>query len=75
MIASLLILLGVAIGIFLIPILIPLIKRTPYQLLEPNAFIRNMLQVDWFLQFLGWLLVYVIFRSGIGFYKDSKKPS
>ncbi len=74
-VAALLILLGVAIGIFLIPDLIPLIKRTPYQLLEPSSFLRHMLHVDWFLQFLGWLLAYVIFRTGIGFYRDSQKPT
>lgn len=74
-IAALLILLGVAIGIYLIPDLIPLIKMTPYQLLDPKAVVRNELTHDWFWQSVGWFVAYVMFRIGKSFYKDSNKPS
>ena len=74
-IAAFLILMSVAIGIYLIPDLIPLIKRTPYELLEPNPVIRHELRIDWFWQYVGWFIAYLIFRIGKSFYKDSKKPS
>jgi hypothetical protein len=74
-IAALLILLGVAIAIFLIPGLIPLLKRTPYQLLHPELRVRNALSLDWFWQSVGWFIVYMIFRIAKSFYKDSQKPT
>ncbi|KQC30332.1 hypothetical protein [Flagellimonas eckloniae] len=74
-IAALLILLSIAIGIYLIPSLMPLIKRTPYQLLHPEVRVRNELGLDWFWQYVGWFIAYMIFRIGKSFYKDSKKPS
>ncbi len=70
-----LILISIATAIFLIPSLIPLIKRTPYQLLEPDPVIRHELRIDWFFQFFGWFIAYFIFRSGRAFLRDSKKPS
>ncbi len=73
-IAALLILLAVAIGVYLIPDLIPLIKRTPYQLLHPEVRVRNALSLDWFWQYVGWFIVYMVFRIGKSFYKDTKKP-
>ncbi|RIV46482.1 hypothetical protein D2V05_03800 [Flagellimonas pelagia] len=69
------ILLGAAIGIYLIPDLIPLIKRTPYQLLDPEIRVRNKLGIDWFWQYIGWFITYMIFRIGKSFYKDSQKPT
>lgn len=68
-----LIVISVAVVYFLVQYLIPLIKRTPYQLLDPDMTIRNELSHDWFFQFLGWFFVYVVFRSGISFFKDSIK--
>ena len=64
-----------AIGIYLIPDLIPLLKRTPYQLLHPKAGVRNELGHDWFWQYIGWIIAYMLFRIGKSFYKDTKKPS
>ena len=69
----LLILTGIAIAILLLPSLIPLIKRTPYQLLDPKATIRNELGVSWIFHFIGLVLAYVTFISGRGFLRDSKK--
>ena len=66
---------SIAIGVFFIPDLLALIKKTPYQLLDPNMRVRNELWMNWFFQFLGWALVYVIFVSGRGFLRDSKKSS
>ncbi|MEX0291039.1 MAG: hypothetical protein AB3N14_18190 [Flavobacteriaceae bacterium] len=74
-IAALFILLSIAIGIYLIPDLIPLIKRTPYQLLHPDFHVRGDLGYDWFWQSVGWFIAYMIFRIGKSFYKDSQKPS
>ncbi|MEW2920967.1 hypothetical protein AB1A65_05820 [Muricauda sp. ANG21] len=74
-IAVLLILLGIAIAIYLIPNLIPLIKRTPYQLLHPEVRVRNELGLDWFWQYVGWFITYIIFRIAKSFYKDSQKPT
>jgi hypothetical protein len=71
----LLILISVGIVMFLIPSLIPLIKRTPYQLLDPKPTIRHELGVDWIFQFIGWSLVYVTFRSGRAFLRDSKETT
>ncbi len=70
-----LILISIAIGVFLIPSLIPLIKRTPYQLLHPDFNIRGDLGYDWFWQSVGWFIAYMIFRIGKSFYKDSQKLS
>jgi hypothetical protein len=71
----LLILISVGIAIFIIPSLIPLIKRTPYELLHPKLRVRNELGHDWFWQFVGWFIAYMIYRIGKSFYKDSQKPS
>nr|WP_293283244.1 hypothetical protein [Allomuricauda sp.] len=70
-----LILMGIAIGFYLIPDLIPLIKRTPYQLLHPKIGVRNALGLDWFWQSIGWIIAFFLFRSGRAFLRDSKKPS
>ena len=71
----LLILTGIAIAILLLPSLIPLIKRTPYQLLDPKPTIRHELGVDWIFHFISLALAYVTFSSGRAFLRDSKKPS
>lgn len=70
-----LILMGMAIGFYLIPDLIPLIKRTPYQLLHPKVRVRNALGLDWFWQSVGWIIAFFILRNGIAFLSDSSKPS
>lgn len=71
----LLIIASIGITIFLVPSLIPLIKRTPYQLLEPDPVIRHELRIDWFFHFIGLALACVAFISGRAFLRDSKKPS
>tara|TARA_Y100001933_G_C18881139_1_gene514074 strand:+ start:158 stop:442 length:285 start_codon:yes stop_codon:yes gene_type:complete len=71
----LLILISSAIAIYLIPSLMPLIKRTPYQLLEPDAFVRYELQHDWFMQLVGWIIAFFTFRNGRAFLRDSKKTT
>jgi len=74
-IGILLILISIAIAIFLIPSLIPLIKRTPYQILEPDSYIRHKLGVDWIMQSIGWICAYYTYRGGRDFLRDSKNPS
>ncbi|WP_431126372.1 hypothetical protein [Flagellimonas flava] len=70
----LLILLSVAIAIFLIPGLWALIRKlTKLITYEPGDLFS--FRYSSFTQFVGWLLAYVIFRTGIGFYRDSKKPT
>lgn len=71
----LLILISIAIAIFLVPSLMSLIKRTPYQLLEPDPVIRHMLGVDWTLHFIGLALDCVAFIGGRAFLRDSNKSS
>lgn len=71
----LLILISIAIGVYLIPSFLPLIRKTPYLLLEPNALVRHELSRDWFLQSIGWIIAYFAFRNGRAFLRDSKKPS
>jgi hypothetical protein len=71
----LLILISGVIASFLIPSLIPLIKRTPYQLLDPKPTIRHELGVDWIFHFISLALAYVTFSSGRAFLRDSQKPS
>lgn len=65
---------SIAIAVYLIPSLWPILKRTPYELLEPNAGIRHKLRYDWFMQSIGWIIAYFAFRGGRAFLRDSKKP-
>ncbi len=68
------ILISIVIGCFLIPDLLPLIRKTPYLLLEPDSLVRHELSLDWFMQFVGWIIAFFTFRIGRAFLKDSKKP-
>lgn len=45
--------LGIAIGVLLLPDLLPLLKRTPFLLLEPRAGVRHELSIKWFWQSIG----------------------
>lgn len=66
--------LSIAIFVFLIPDLVPLLKRTPYLLLEPNMRLRNEFGQDWFWQSIGWVIAYFCFRGGRSFLRDAWKP-
>ncbi|MAO15451.1 hypothetical protein LDL77_15680 [Flagellimonas marinaquae] len=68
-------LIGIAIGIFLIPDFLPLLERTPYLLLEPDAGVRHELGYAWFMQSVGWIIAFFAFRSGRAFLRDSKKTT
>ncbi|TMU54742.1 hypothetical protein [Flagellimonas algicola] len=73
-IGILLILMSIAIGVFLVPGLWALIgKFTKLITYEPGDLFS--FRYSSFTQFVGWILAYVIFRTGIGFYRDSKKPT
>ncbi|RRQ49726.1 hypothetical protein DZC72_03815 [Maribacter algicola] len=57
------------------PDFIPLVKRTPYLLLEPKAELRHEMHQDWFWQFVGWIIAYFSFRGGRSFLRDAQKSS
>ena len=65
--------LSIAIVVFLLPDFIPLVKRTPYLLLEPKVELRREMQIDWFWQSIGWIIAYFSFRGGRSFLRDAWK--
>nr|WP_299000379.1 hypothetical protein [uncultured Allomuricauda sp.] len=68
------VLLGVVIGAFLIPDLLPLIKKSAFLLLEPGApFVKHGLYEDWFMQIIGWTFSILLFQNGRAFLTYSKK--
>ena len=72
----LLILLGMAIGAFLIPDLLPLVKKSAFLLLEPGApFVKHGLYEDWFMQAIGWTFALLFFHNGRLFLRDGNGAS
>ena len=70
----LLILIGIVIVIFLIPELLPLIKKSAFLLLELGApFVKHGLYEDWFMQIIGWTIAIILFRGGKAFLMYSNK--
>ena len=70
------ILVGVVIGAFLIPDLLPLIKKSAFLLLEPGApFVKHGLYEDWFTQTIGWTFSILLFQNGRAFLRFGKKSS
>jgi hypothetical protein len=67
--------LSIAFVVFLLPDFIPLVKRTPYLLLEPKAELRREMQLDWFWQFVGWIIAYFSFWGGRSFLRGAQKSS
>ena len=63
--------LSIAIGVFLLPDLLPLLGRTPYLILEPDSGVRHELSIDWFWQSIGWVIAYFCFRGGRSFLRDA----
>lgn len=68
------ILISLAIAVFLIPRFIPLIRRVPYFLLDPDLGIRNEAWYDLFVHSVGWIIVYYLFKSGRRLFKKTNNP-
>ncbi|GLU44416.1 hypothetical protein [Allomuricauda sp. NBRC 101325] len=69
----LLILISLAIAVFLIPSSIPVIRKAPYFLLDPDMGVRGEMWYDLLVHSVGWIIAFFIFRSGRAFLRGSKK--
>lgn len=68
-----LIILSIVIVVLLFPSLIPLLKKTPLTILNPDVGIRYHFWNQWLLNGIGLIIAFFLFRWGKAFIRDSRK--